>query len=330
MFDVISIGTATQDVFLRLTKNETNPSFAKATEGEPLCFQSGSKNEVEKPVFATGGGAVNAAVTFSRQGLKTAALFRVGEDQSGENLWKEMRDEDIHFWKIIDSNIGTAYATILLSINGERTILTYRGAAEGVSLKEIPFDQLKTRWAAIFPSYIDVGAMGKIIDHFYFQGTLITFNPSKFYLEKHAYNLRPFLDKIKVLFVNREEAAQLTGASPDNEKALFKKLDKLVKGIAVMTDGPRGVWVSSGQEIYHAGVFMEKIIADRTGAGDAFASGFVAGLIQKDDIEYAIRLGSANATSVVEQIGAHIGSLTKKQFEEGRRWHDLKVVIHKS
>ncbi len=311
MFDVISIGTATQDVFLRFPSNVQKQS-------EEFCLVGGTKNEIEKPIFATGGGAVNAAVTLARQGLKTAALFRVGEDQAGENLWKEMRDEDIHFWKITDPNIGTAYATILLSTNGERTILTYRGAAEGLSLREVSFDQLKARWAVIFPSRIDVSVMEKIIDHFYFQGTLIAFNPSRFYLEKHAHNLKPFLDKIKVLIVNKEEAKNFGG---------FEKLDKLIKGIVIMTDGSRGVWVSDGRKTYNAGVFMEKAVVDRTGAGDAFASGFVAGLIQKDDIEYAIRLGSANATSVVEQVGAHTGALTKKQFEDGKRWRELKISV---
>jgi len=320
VFDVISIGTATQDVFLRL------PSGTQK-QGEEFCLVGGSKNEIDKPFFTSGGGAINAAVTFARQELKTAALFRVGDDDAGRRLWKEAQEEKIHFWKISDANAGTGYASILLSANGERTILTYRGAAENFKSSEVLFDQLKAKWVVIFPSQIDIGLMGKIIDHCYSQGIQIAFNPSKFYLEKHAHNLRPFLDKIKVLLVNREEAGRITGASPDNERVLFKKFDKLIKGIAVMTDGPRGVWVSDGRKLYHAGTFLEKAVVDRTGAGDAFGSGFVVGLIQKDDIEYAIRLGSANATSVVEQIGAHTGVLAKSEFEKGRRWQNLNIRV---
>ena len=66
-------------------------------------------------------------------------------------------------------------------------------------------------------------------------------------------------------------------------------------------------------------------MVDRTGAGDAFGSGFVAGLIQASRIEYAIRLGSANATSVVEYVGAKKGIVTKNDFEKSSRWKNFKI-----
>lgn len=324
MFDIISIGTATQDVFLKLPKNKD----AK------VCFMEGSKNDVENPVFAFGGGAVNAAVTFARQELKSAVLCRTGDDYWGESLWKELKEESIHSWKIKDKELGTGYATILLSASGERTILTYRGASENLYLKEIPFSEMKTKWVYIVPGHIDVAVMEKIIEHFYYQGVQIAMNFSNFYLEKGAKNLKHFLDKIKVLLINKEEAAFLVGESlsvvetNEGKKAIFKKLDELIKGIVVMTDGLRGVWVSDGKKIYQAGIFKEKNLVDRTGAGDAFGSGFVAGMLLKEDVEYAIRLGSANATAVVEEIGAHITTLTKSQFENDLRWRELSIKVH--
>ena len=90
-----------------------------------------------------------------------------------------------------------------------------------------------------------------------------------------------------------------------------------------MTDGPRGAWVSDGNRLYTAGIFPDKNLVSRTGAGDAFGSGFVAGLIQKEDIAYAIRLASANATAVTEHLGAHTGALTHTQFEKEVRWKKL-------
>jgi sugar/nucleoside kinase (ribokinase family) len=69
--------------------------------------------------------------------------------------------------------------------------------------------------------------------------------------------------------------------------------------------------VSDGKKRYSAGV-PEAPVIDRTGAGDAFGSGFVSGFIQSNgDIEYAIQLGTANATSVVEDFGAKTGILKK-------------------
>jgi len=94
-----------------------------------------------------------------------------------------------------------------------------------------------------------------------------------------------------------------------------------------MTEGNKGVLVSDGKNIYSAGIFRGKLV-DRTGAGDAFGSGFVAGIIEKNNIEYAIRLGSANATSVVEKIGAQAGILTKGEFEKSERWQKFEIKIN--
>ena len=148
--------------------------------------------------------------------------------------------------------------------------------------------------------------------------------------------IKSLLNKSKAVIINREEASYLTGVDYEKEKEIFKKLDKVVGGITVMTDGENGVLVSDCCNIYKAKIFKERKVVDRTGAGDAFGSGFVAGLIQRrenckkglcgmDNIEYAIRLGSANATSVIEQIGAKAGILTKKEFEKNKRWRKLEI-----
>ena len=84
-------------------------------------------------------------------------------------------------------------------------------------------------------------------------------------------------------------------------------------------------------------MFKEKKLVDRTGAGDAFGSGFVAGLIRSgeecekgdidpENISYALRLATANAASVVEVIGASEGALSRKGFDDGRRWSRLKMT----
>jgi len=138
-----------------------------------------------------------------------------------------------------------------------------------------------------------------------------------------------------------EEGASLTGLSRNKENEIFAKLDRAEKGIVIMTKGKDGATISDGKNIYRAGTFAGKLV-DRTGAGDAFGSGFVAGLIRQIQnsefriqnlspkaIEYAIRLGSGNATSVVGEIGAKKGILTKQEFEKSNRWKNLNIKIAK-
>ena len=127
--------------------------------------------------------------------------------------------------------------------------------------------------------------------------------------------------------MNREEAAIFTEADFDDEEGIFKQFDGWIDGIVAMTDGHKGVMVSDGHYVYKAGIFKEKKLIDRTGAGDAFGSAFIAGLMQKNnDINYALRLASANATSVVEFVGSQTGILRKKDIEQKRfKYLDLDV-----
>jgi sugar/nucleoside kinase (ribokinase family) len=139
------------------------------------------------------------------------------------------------------------------------------------------------------------------------------------------------LRKVDVILMNREEASLFTGVGYEDEKGIFRKFDELVKGIAVMTDGKKGVLASDGKKIFRAGTFKEKKVMDRTGAGDAFGSGFVSVLARKKewsdkDIAEAIRVGTANATSVVEHIGAEKGIIRRHDLSDPR-WKKLTIQI---
>lgn len=311
-FDVITIGTATQDIFYPLASDN-------------FKFEKGAKAEVGAPFCSVGGGAVNAAITFARQGFKTAALFRVGTDSAGDSIVREVEKEGITAWAHTAHGEATGQSAILLYPNGERTVLAHRGAADSMPLKEIPFAKLAAKWVYIAPANSAVSVIEAIVDHCYAQGILVALNPSAAYCADGGALLRPLLPKIKVLISNRQEAGIITGIAPAKEKEIFARLDDLVDGICVMTDGPRGAWVSDGSRIYTAETFADKNLVSRTGAGDAFGSGFVAGLIRKEDIAYAIRLASANATAVTEHLGAHAGALTRAQFEKDVRWKALEI-----
>lgn len=349
MLKVLTIGTATRDVVLRgdffkVVHDPEHLRKAGFSSGEAQCFDLGvgGKIEIQEPVFSLGGGAANAAITFARQGFSTQALIKIGKDQNGEEILRTLKAEKVGPVAIFDKKRGTAYSVILISPDGERTILNYRGASQDLFLAEIPKKDFKADAAYIVPGAIEVEVIGGIIKKLKRNGALVAMNPSKHYIDLGAKKLTPIFDNLDVIILNRDEGALLTGMKFEDEKGIFKKFDGLVKGLAVMTDGPKGVMVSDGEKIYKAGIYKEKQVADRTGAGDSFGSGFVAGLLRQvsggrfqvsgkkkewgqKEIEYAIRLGSANATSNVEAIGAQTGILTRREFETQGRWKKLKV-----
>lgn len=332
-FDVITIGTTLRDVFLqspyfKVVRDPVHLKKIGFPTGEAECFAMGGKVEMEKPIFTIGGGAGNTAITFARQGFRTAALVKVGNDKSGEDILSELREEKVMPLVAKDRTHATGYSSILLSPGGERTILTYRGASSSIAKRDIPFTKLNARWGYIVPGSIPLSVITSIVKRLKRGGSRVAMDPSSFYLKMGARKLGPLLRTLDIVKMNREEAALLTGCDYEDEAAIFRKFDALVPGIAIVTDGPRGVAVSDGQRIYRAGIFKEKELKDRTGSGDAFGSGFVAGLMRKDDIEHAIRLGSANATSVVEHVGAHAGILRKGSLLRERRWRSFKIKVY--
>jgi sugar/nucleoside kinase (ribokinase family) len=337
LYDVVSIGTATFDVYIRGYKSLE----IKQPRGIGLqCFPLGGKLEAESAFYNSGGGATNSAVSFSRQGFKTACVLEIGEDEFADLIRKELREEKVRGLYLINKKIPTAFSVILINHFGERTIFVFRGAASDLSFKEIPFEKLNSKWVYLTPGGIKLSVLEKIVSYFQKQKTKIAVNPSKAQIMLGIKKLEKILNRADVLLLNQEEASFLAKIPYKNEKKIFQKMDKLIPGILVMTEGPKGVKVSDGHHIWRAEIFKNQRVVDRSGAGDAFGSGLVSGLIHKSEqckkgicdiknISYAIRLGSANATSVVEKLGTKAGILTKKEFQTNKRWEKLGIQIAK-
>lgn len=331
MFDIITIGSATKDAFFKSQDFHIDKAEHSRT-GTEGCFILGTKLEVPEVVFTSGGGGTNTAVGFARQGLKTACISRVGNDFTAKEIEQELKKEGVKPLFQVDKVHQTALSVILVAQDGERTILEYRGANDYISEKEINWKKLKSRWLFLDSLSDNVKLLEEALAFAKKNKIKIAMNPGKGILRLGA-GLQKYLSSLSILIVNQEEAGFVTGIDPKNEKAVFEKLDELVLGIAVMTKGQEGVAVSDlprrgkagGKNIYQAGV-PESEIVDRTGAGDAFCSGFISGYIQSGgDIAFSIQLGTANATSVVNYFGAKKGLLKKGQWGQWEKIYVKKI-----
>ena len=326
MFDIVTFGSATRDLFLK-SKDFKTLKDKRFITGQGLCFNLGSKIYLDDLFFATGGGGTNTAATFSKQGLKTAYVGRVGKDTGGRAIKEELDELGVKGFITEDKNKKTAYSVILSASNRERTILVYQGACHYLETKDIPFSQLKTKWIYIAGlSGVSAKLLLPIINFAKKNKIKVALNPGAAQLALGLNGLKNILSIVDVLLMNQEEGAKLANLPFKKEKEIFKKLDKFVRGVVVMTKGPGGVVVSDGKYIYQAGTFKEKKYVDRTGAGDAFGSGFVAGLIRTSKIEEAVRLGSANGTAVVEELGAKNGLLAKNRYKREPRWKKFRII----
>jgi len=338
MNDVITIGSTTLDSFLKTDFKEIP---WKTPSGRAFVIPLGEKFGNESLYLTIGGNAANAAITFARQKEKTALFTCIGNDVAGKEIVARLKKENVATHLIQTKKEHQSAQSILLLQKGERSIITYHGAINQFSLHDVVLEKLKAKWWYVSLPGKSYKQLDALLGYARRNNIRVALNPSGHHLRGAGKKqLLKHLSELSVLLVNEGEAAQITGIPFSREGDVFKKLDTLVPGIVVVTRGKKGVVVSDGKYIYHAKTFSEKAVVDRTGAGDAFGSGFVSGLARKkercekencnpDNVEYAIRLGSANATSVVEHIGATQGVLTKKQFETEKRWRNLKIVIEK-
>lgn len=335
MFDIITFGSASQDVYLK--SKAFLPVAGKIfTTGKGICLPLGSKIEVENIFFTSGGGGTNTAATFAHQGFKVAYCGMVGQDNFGHLIIKELKRINISTDLIKQTkNKPTTLSLILMYPGQDRTILVYRGASDVLKKSDIPWSELKnTKWFYLAPfSGVLADSTEDLVDFAKSYQIKVAFNPGYNQLTLPRPVLARILKKVDILILNREEAALLAKIPYQKEKAIFKKIDRLVAGISIMTKGGEGVTVSDGQNLYYAQSLGMKMV-DGTGAGDAFGSGFVSGMMEKvkedkssfspsaNDIVYAIQLAMANSGSCITQLGAKEGLLKK-----GKKWP--KVTVEK-
>jgi sugar/nucleoside kinase (ribokinase family) len=308
MFDVITIGSATRDVFLISDKFITLKSH-KFSTGTGECVALGSKVDVDKLVFTTGGGATNAAATFASLGFHTATMTRIGEDSTGKDVIDDLSAFGVstHFVHVV-KNGQTGYSVLLTMKDGERTALVFRGVSAQFEQKDIHWAGCEqTKWIYLTSLGGNLNLSKKVIENAHRCNIKVAWNPGKGELKTGIKSFLSFLPMVDVLLLNLEEAKLLTGKK--QAVPIFKSLHSAGK-IRLITDGINGSYVWRDKWMAHANATGAKAIS-RTGAGDAFGSGFVSGLIKSDDIRYALALGTLSAESVVQQFGSKLGILKK-------------------
>jgi len=303
-YDVITIGSATVDVFVKTSGDDLIDIKTKRSEEIFTCYPLGSKILIKDLQFMTGGGGTNTAVSFARLGLKTAYLGNIGDDANGKRIIGELKKEKADFIGTIGRE-KTNYSVVLDSIGHDRTILVYRDASENLDFKRLNKAKLRAKWY-YFSSMTgkSFDAAVRLMDFAQKNGIKVAFNPSTYQVKDGKAKLKPLLDRVDLLVFNREEAAILLG------KSGAERIDKLMEGvrqlgpkIVVITDGPKGAYCSDGIDLYT--ILPRKVkVVETTGAGDAFASSFVAGLAKGYDLGFAMELGLTNAESVIQHYGA--------------------------
>ncbi len=312
-YDLVCVGDVVVDAFIQLHEASVHCDLNR--ERCELCMSFADKIPYESLVVVPGvGNASNVAVGAARLGLDTAMLASIGKDYYGEEILNMYRKEGVAT-EFVKTNHGlpTNYHFVL-TYKAERTIL----------IKHQPFE------------YTDPRAIDKRTDWLYFSSiaehTLpfhrkiadylkrhpdvrMGFNPGTFQLRFGADKLRELYRRTYVLFVNREEAARILGTRKLDIPFLFNGLHKLGPKVICITDGPKGAYASDGNSRYFMPPYPDpKPPISRTGAGDAFSTGFFAALIYGLPVHEALRWAPIESMHVVQFFGAQTGLLTKSKL----------------
>ncbi len=310
MYDVIAIGSATIDVFAQTDKRYVRNNRIKGNHVEEYCFPVGTKLLVKNLEFSTGGGGTNTSVAFSRLGLKTAYLGKLGNDNPAKVILDALKAEKVDTSLVViekdslkNPKLKTGYSTIIDAEGEDRTIFAFKGANDDLLFDELDLKKIKkTRWIYLGSMMGKSFLTAEKIAEFARKNCIyLAFNTSTYLAKKGLVYLKNILRCTTVFVLNKEEAELLTGKKDVNSQ--LKVLHNLGIKYVAITDGKNPAHACDGNNIYT--IYPRKVkIKETTGAGDAFAATFVTGIIKTNDTKQSLELALANSESVITHYGA--------------------------
>jgi ribokinase len=315
--DVLSIGDVVTDAFVKLLDDRA--VTYENDQGKWLAMPFGTKIPFKEAVVIEGvGNAANAAVCFERLGLASGLVSNVGSDQFGRDIIRSLNDNgvDTRFVHINPKKISNYH--YVLWYKEERTIL--------IKHEEYKYDWPRFREADeprwVYFSSISKDALESYHDHVMDwldknPEIKLAFQPGTFQMEAGIDKLRRLYARADVVVLNREEAVYVSGGNYDDLHGLFDRFHKLGVKTMVITDGPKGAYASDGTSRLKMPLYPDPAPpVERTGAGDAFASTFVAAIMKGNSIEDALRWAPINSMNVVQNVGAQAGLLKEDELKK--------------
>ncbi len=314
--DVLSVGDVVTDAFIKLIDDKAW-SYKDENGMKVLAMEYGTKTPYDHAEVLEGvGNAANAAVSFSRLGLDSGLVSNVGSDSWGRDIINALQKKKVDT-RFVHVNHGKkSNYHYVLWYKEERTILIKHEQYDydwprfrksdlpkwvyfsSVSDNALPYHDEIAEWLEENPS------------------VKFAFQPGTFQIKAGAERLKALYRRAEILFLNREEAVTVGGGDYDNMHDLFDKLHALGPKNVVITDGPAGSYASDGTNRFKMINYPDPAPPfERTGAGDAYASTFVAALIKGADLQGAMLWAPINSMNVVQHTGAQAGLLTTKEID---------------
>lgn len=319
MHDIVCVGDATIDAFLSI--HDASLHCRLNEKDCELCIKYGEKIPVDSFKLSLGGIACNVSVGVSRMGLRSALCAEIGDDELSQKIVNDLKKENVNTELLLKTKGETASLAVGINFKGERTLFVghvkrkHNFSLDGISTRWLYLGGLGQEWEAPYK---------KVLDYVQKNSVKLAFTPGSAQLEELNETAFEILKNTEVLLINNEEGELITKRLNEQENdpsKILVQLQQLGLKIVVITDGKNGSSaIDKDGKIYNLGIFPCNVV-EKTGAGDAYASGFLAAVLFGLSVEEAMRFGAVNAASVIEHVGAQKGLLGKEKIEEKLSQH---------
>ncbi len=259
---------------------------------------------------SAGGAAANSVANISTMGGKTGFLGTVSDDHAGHQFnasLKNIEVDHLNHPKSFDEPSGKSY--IFITPDADRTMFTYIGSADNITHDDVDYDVLSEYKVLFTEAFLwDNGEMTEVVKKAFANqhqhGGLNAFTLSaEFIVNKHREDFIDLLPEIDILFGNEGEFKALFASKDTSE--VIKKLQKF-NTISVITLGKKGAAIILKENVIYVSAPKVKKLVDATGAGDAFAAGFLYGFTHGKSLKECGEIGAQAAGKVLGQLGARL------------------------
>ncbi len=324
MKKIICIGSATKDMFLEINEGKIIDNPKDLTAQKLISFEFGAKIYANSFRQELGGSAVNVATGLHACDFRAFVFSRSSKSEVGKWIQKQIGKRKLKK-NYFQQNSGLeSEITVIISEKKHKDHVIFR---TGDSVEQFDVKKALNKFREKV-DWIYVGSqkkgwkkgMSEIIKFSKQKKAQIAISPSGYQIEKNAKELLSVLGKCQIVFMNKDEAIEILinaeGKIKNNIKYIISRLGTYVANILVVTDGKNGAYVLDNKKILHIPTQAVSIV-DTVGAGDAFASAFIASYANEKDAKKALAWGIANSGAVLSKQGATNGLLKRKQLRKG-------------
>lgn len=339
------IGGALRDIILVTDSGTIINNIGDFMRQKLLGFELGAKTSITKFLNTVGGSACNVSIGLKKMGADPFPYVEVGDDIIGKII-----KDDLEKFKISAKLVGkdkanqTGFSIIIVdSQSREHIVFCKKEASEDIKINV-------KKILSINPAWIYIGSLGSDPENEFEKIKLIKEKIKKIkiaaapgigQIEKKNKRLLEILKISDIIIMNRDEAiSMLAHSNPKNYfnlpprglaqiRFLFNESKNWGDEKIAITDGKDGVYLKDGRnsrQICYIESFPPSKLVDTTGAGDAFASGFIGGLIRGIKVEDCLKMGIVNSSSVVEYLGAEKGLLTWEKARKKIKELEVKIL----